>query len=62
MSKKKARHIKASFFMETHVVVFTALLGLAFLGQTPDIYSILGYFIIFGASLYMFVKNKSETA
>lgn len=48
--------------METHVVVFTALLGLAFLGQTPDIYSILGYFIIFGASLYMFVKNKSETA
>lgn len=39
-------------------VVFTALLGLAFLGQVPDLYSVIGYFIIFGASFYMFVKNK----
>lgn len=39
-------------------VVFTALLGLTFLGQTPDIYSIIGYLIIFGASFYMFMKNK----
>ncbi|WP_303964742.1 DMT family transporter [Sporosarcina ureae] len=39
-------------------VVFTALLGLVFLAQIPDRYSILGYFIIFGASLYMFIKNK----
>lgn len=39
-------------------VVFTALLGFAFLSQVPDIYSILGYIIIFGASFYMFLKNK----
>lgn len=39
-------------------VVFTALLGLTFLGQAPDIYSIIGYLIIFGASFYMFMKNK----
>lgn len=39
-------------------VVFTALLGFAFLSQIPDMYSILGYVIIFGASFYMFLKNK----
>ncbi|WP_438318706.1 DMT family transporter [Sporosarcina sp. FA9] len=39
-------------------VVFTALLGFTFLSQVPDIYSILGYAIIFGASLYMFLKDK----
>ena len=42
-------------------VVFTALLGLAFLGQVPDRYSVLGYIIIFGASLFMFMKNKGES-
>ncbi|MBD7984937.1 DMT family transporter [Sporosarcina sp. Sa2YVA2] len=41
-------------------VVFTALLGLTFLGQAPDIYSIIGYLIIFGASFYMFKKNKDD--
>lgn len=39
-------------------VVFTALLGFTFLGQVPDFYSIIGYVIIFGASFYMFLKNK----
>lgn len=39
-------------------VVFTALLGLSFLGQMPDMYSLIGYIIIFGASFFMFMKNK----
>ena len=39
-------------------VVFTALLGFTILTQVPDIFSIVGYIIIFGASFYMFLRNK----
>ncbi|WJY26253.1 DMT family transporter [Sporosarcina trichiuri] len=39
-------------------VVFSAILGFFLLGQIPDLYSFIGYFIIFGASLYMFLRNR----
>lgn len=39
-------------------VVFSAILGFVLLGQIPDVYSFIGYFIIFGASFYMFLRNR----
>lgn len=39
-------------------VVFVALLSIPILGEIPDTYSIIGYFIIFGASLYIFLHKK----
>ncbi|MGG0643211.1 DMT family transporter [Sporosarcina gallistercoris] len=39
-------------------VVFSAILGFVLLGQIPDIYSFIGYIIIFGASFYMFLRNR----
>lgn len=39
-------------------VVFTAIFGLTFLGQMPDLFSFIGYFIIFSASFFMYMKNK----
>lgn len=39
-------------------VVFSAILGFVLLGQIPDVYSIIGYIIIFGASFYMFLRNR----
>lgn len=41
-------------------VVFTAIFGFTFLGQIPDMYSFIGYIIIFGASFYMFLKSKDR--
>lgn len=46
------------FFYST--VVYSALLSITLFGQVPDIYSIIGYLIIFSASLYMFLKNNSD--
>lgn len=39
-------------------VVFVALLAIPILGELPDAISILGYFVIFGASYYIFKFNK----
>lgn len=39
-------------------VVFSAIFGFVLLGQIPDVYSIIGYIIIFGASFYMFLRNR----
>lgn len=39
-------------------VIFAAILGFIFVGDLPDIYSILGYIIIFGVSIVMFFLNK----
>ncbi len=39
-------------------VVFVTLIAIPFLGELPDIWSILGYFVIFAASFYMFKNNK----
>lgn len=39
-------------------IIFSSLWGILFLGEFPDWTSIVGYLIIFGASLTMFLKNK----
>lgn len=39
-------------------VIFSAVLGFVLLGQVPDLYSFIGYLIIFGASFYMFMRNR----
>lgn len=44
------------FFYST--VVYSALISILLFGQVPDIFSIIGYIIIFGASFYMFFKNN----
>ena len=46
------------FFYST--VVYSALISIVLFGQIPDLLSIAGYIIIFGASFYMFIKNKDE--
>lgn len=40
-------------------VVFVAILGFVVFQQIPDLYSVIGYFIIFGTTFYMFL-NKSK--
>lgn len=39
-------------------IIFSAIISIALFGVFPDKYSILGYIIIFLASLYMFMYNK----
>lgn len=39
-------------------IIFSAIISLCLFGVLPDIYSVIGYLIIFGASLYMFIMNK----
>ena len=41
-------------------IVFAALLGIIFLGEVPDVISILGYFIICGAGIAMFLIRKKK--
>lgn len=42
-------------------IVFAALLGMIFLGEVPDVISILGYLIICGAGIAMFlIRRKKE--
>lgn len=38
-------------------VIFASLMGFIFYAEFPDLYSILGYFLIFLASFYMFIKK-----
>ena len=40
-------------------VIFTALLGLIFLGEIPDFLSIIGYAIIIGASVLNYLYNNN---
>ena len=46
-------------------VIFAALLGFIFLGQMPDIFSVIGYIIIIGSAIfkwwYIKEKDKKET-
>lgn len=42
-------------------VIFASLLGFAFLGELPDIYSITGYILIFSISLFMFLHKEKES-
>ena len=39
-------------------VIFASLMGFFFYQDVPDLYSILGYVLIFLASLYMFLKKR----
>lgn len=39
-------------------VVFTTILSFAIFGEGPDLYSGIGYVIILGAMIYMFVKGR----
>src|SRR5699024_12404543 len=44
------------FFYST--VVYSALISIVLFDQIPDLWSFIGYIAIFGASLYMFLKNN----
>lgn len=39
-------------------VIFAAILGLFFLNQVPDVFSIIGYVIIIAVALAMYIKQK----
>ncbi len=39
-------------------IIFSAIISMVIFNQSPDIISILGYIVIFSASLYMFMYNK----
>lgn len=41
-------------------IIFAAVLGFILFDQIPDIYSIIGYIIIFGVSVVLFIFNKRE--
>lgn len=41
-------------------ILFSSLWGILLLSEWPDHWSILGYVIIFSASLFMFMKNKTS--
>ncbi len=41
-------------------IIFAAMLGYIFFSQIPDVFSILGYVIICGASVVMFIMGKRE--
>ena len=39
-------------------IIFSAILSIVVFSAIPDVFSIIGYIIIFGASYYMFLYNK----
>lgn len=39
-------------------IIFSAIISMVIFNQSPDTLSILGYVVIFSASLYMFIYNK----
>lgn len=41
-------------------VVFAALLGFTFLGEMPDIFSVIGYIIIIGVAIFKWLYNMKE--
>lgn len=43
-------------------VIFAALLGFFFLGQIPDIYSVIGYIIIIGCAVYKWKLGKKAAS
>lgn len=43
-------------------IIFTAILGMIFLGEFPDIFSIIGYIVIIGAGVAMFLIKKSSSS
>lgn len=43
-------------------VIFAALLGFIAFGQIPDYLSIIGYFVIFMVTFYMYLQNQQENS
>ena len=41
-------------------IIISAILGFVFLNQLPDIYSFLGYLIIFGMGTWMYFYNRNK--
>ncbi|MDD5949295.1 MAG: DMT family transporter [Lachnospiraceae bacterium] len=41
-------------------VLFAGILGFVFLNELPDLFSYIGYAIIIGASIFMFLKNQKH--
>lgn len=39
-------------------IIFSAIISLCLFGVLPDYLSVIGYLIIFGSALYMFINNK----
>lgn len=54
-----ARANQISIFDYTNIV-FSAIISIVLFGVIPDIYSFIGYIIIFMASFYMFIFNKQN--
>ncbi|MDP5274777.1 DMT family transporter [Chengkuizengella axinellae] len=52
-----ANEISIFFYMN---VVFSAVISMIIFSQTPDVFSIVGYIVIFSAAFYMFIKNNRE--
>lgn len=42
-------------------VVFAAIWGMMFLGQMPDLFSVLGYVIIVSVAIAMYIRTKKDT-
>ena len=57
LAYKYAPAREISIFNYTNVV-FASILALLVFNDSPDILSIIGYIIIFGAAFYMFKRNK----
>lgn len=43
-------------------IIFSAIIGFIMWNEVPDVYSVLGYFLIIGASIYVFYYNKRRCA
>ena len=43
-------------------VLFTAIIGMLFLGQVPDIWSVLGYLVVFAMAFWMFQETRRRQA
>src|SRR5690625_926003 len=41
-------------------VVYAGIISIVMFGEIPDLWSILGYIAIFGASFYMFIRNNKD--
>ena len=41
-------------------IIFATLLGFIFLGELPDVYSIVGYIVICSMSVLMFMYNNKK--
>lgn len=57
-SKAPAKEISVYDFS---IVIFTAILGMLFLNQLPDVYSVIGYVIIIGTAIWKWQMTRGNT-